>query len=74
MTKSAHVALQISTLSVLSDSSGTPVSIGIATGKPYLRPPKSAGVGFGAMLSDLQAALRSDMAQVRLLVRRDPGA
>ena len=26
------------------------------------------------MLSDLQAALRSDMAQVRLLVRRDPGA
>ena len=50
------------------------MSIGIATGKPYLRPPKSAGVGFGAMLSDLQAALRSDMAQVRLLVRRDPGA
>ena len=26
------------------------------------------------MLADLQAALRSDMAQVRLLVRRDPGA
>ena len=31
-------------------------------------------MGFAAMVADLQAALRADMAQVRLMVRRDPGA
>ena len=31
-------------------------------------------MSFSAIVSDLQAALRSDMARVRLLVRRNPGA